>query len=146
MSREIWAFAATIPAGTPQAAPVVVPVATPPRTVESIRWRVPHGPMGLMGWQLSMGGVQVLPTPGTPWVIANGEWDTWQVNDMPNSGAWQVTGYNTGIYPHTVYVEFRLNPIAAPVVLLPLLTPAQLAPVPDLAAAGAPIRVQPWPS
>lgn len=118
MVAEIRTAQATIPAGTPQAAPVTVNVSFPDRIVRAVRWRVPRGPGGLMGWALTSDGVPVIPvTPGT-WIVADGEADDWPLDGYPTAGNWQVTGYNTGVYPHTVYLTFLLDLIS------PEVTPA----------------------
>lgn len=105
---EVRSFVATIPAGTPVSAPVTVDVSFPPRTVVGVHWKVPPGPSGLMGWRLTMsGGNAVVPTGGG-WVIADNESDTWPLTGQPDSGAWEVTGYNTDVYDHSVYVDFLL--------------------------------------
>ncbi|HUZ35229.1 MAG TPA: hypothetical protein VMV17_02770 [Streptosporangiaceae bacterium] len=106
---EIRYFAAVIPAGTPLAVPVLVDIGFPPREVTAITWRVPPGPSGLTGWRLSMGGVQVLPTNLGSWIVTDDERDTWPVTGLPDSGAWQLAGYNTDIYDHTVYLTFMLD-------------------------------------
>jgi hypothetical protein len=68
--------------------------------------------MGSLGWRLSMGKVQVLPDPTTDlWVVADGETGTWSLDDLPDSGAWQVTAYNTGSSSHKVYLEFAVDVI-----------------------------------
>lgn len=132
-AAEIRSFAATIPANTPQSAPVIIPCTFPVRTVLQVNWQVPPGPSGLMGWRLTMsGGNAVMPTGGA-WIVADDRSGEWPVQGMPDSGAWEVSGYNTDIYPHTVYVDFLLSvtgpPAAAPAVQLA--APADLAPVPD---------------
>lgn len=133
-AAEVRSFAVTISAGTPLAAPVTTPVAFPSRTVLAVRWQVPPGPSGLMGWRLTMsGGVPVIPSGGG-WIIADDAADTWQVRDQPDSGAWEVTGYNTGTYPHTVYLDFMLEPVAVPAAA----AVPDLAPAPDLSAVPAP--------
>jgi hypothetical protein len=109
MAAEVREFAAVIPAGTPQGAPVTVDVSFPQRIVRQVTWRVPPGPNGLMGWRLSMGGVQVIPTNRGAWVVASDQAETWPLDGLPDSGAWQVTGYNTGAFPHTVYLAFLLD-------------------------------------
>lgn len=146
MGAEVRHFTATIPAGTPSSAPVTIPISFPPRVVLSIYWRVPNGPMGTMGWQLSMGGVQVLPTQGNgpgqagdTWVIANDENGTWTPEKAPDSGAWAVTGYNTGVNPHTVYLAFELGHPELPEQPPAAITGAELYPVPDLSMAGPPV-------
>lgn len=113
-AAEVRAFAVPIPARTPVSAPVTIDVFFPPRIVTAVRWRVPPGPSGLMGWRLTMsGGVAVVPTGGG-WIIADNESGTWPLTGQPDSGAWEVTGYNTDIYVHTVYLEFLLDLITAP--------------------------------
>lgn len=108
-AAEVRSFTVTIPAGTPQSAPAVIPVSFPPRVVAGVRWKVPSGPAGLMGWQLSMsGGVPVIPTGGG-FIVTDNDADTWYLQDQPDSGAWEVRGYNTDIYPHNVYLSFLLD-------------------------------------
>lgn len=108
--REVRAYTVTVPGGTTQASPQVTQLAMPPRAVRAVTWRVPKGPQGLMGWRLTMSGVQVLPTPGTDlWVIADGEQQTWDISEFPDSGSWQVTAYNTGTYAHALYLVFHVS-------------------------------------
>jgi hypothetical protein len=82
-----------------------------------------------MGWRLSSDGVAVVPVVPGSWVIADGEADDWALDGYLDSGNWQVTGYNTGVYPHTVHLTFLLDPVsqqaAAPVLVAG--QPAQLA-------------------
>lgn len=137
MADEVRRFTATIPAGTPILTPVTVNITFPPRTVRTIDWRVPPGPTGLMGWRLSMGGVQVLPTRSDSWVIEDDQAHTFVVDNYPDSGAWQVIGYNTGVFNHSVYLTFHLDLPVAPPKPRALIAPALLLPVPD---AGALIR------
>lgn len=142
-AEEAWEFAVTIPAGTPAAAPVTVATVFPARQVASIRWRVPRGSVGLMGWRVTMGGQQVIPRAQGSWVVASGQDGVWELGNLPTSGAWDVTGYNTGIYPHTVYVTFLAAVIPRPPPL-PAVTPSVLfMPVPDLSQAGPPVRPRP---
>ena len=116
MATEVRSFAVTIPANTAQAAPVTVDTSFPPMEVQAVRWKVPPGPSGLMGWQLTVGGHQVIPLNLGAWIVADDDGDTWQIESLPDSGAWSVTGYNTDIYDHAVYLDFLLAPLgtAAP--------------------------------
>lgn len=139
MAVEMRHFQVTIPAGTAVAAPVAVACTMPPRTVTRIDWRVPAGPMGVMGWWVGMGGVQIQPVPPSGPVIANGETGTWLIEDAPDGGTWQVIGYNTGANNHSIYLVFWTNPIAprpSPVLILP---PSDLMPAPDLSMSGPPL-------
>jgi len=109
--RDSFTFHVTVPAGTPVAAPVTIDTSFPPRIVREIRWRVPPGAAGLMGFRITSGGVQVLPvTPGT-WIIAAGESGAFPGDGLHDSGKWDVTAYNTGVFPHTIHVTFHCEVI-----------------------------------
>jgi hypothetical protein len=111
MATSIIALQATITAGTAKASPMTVGLAIGSNYVDTIHWRVPPGPRGNLGWFLSMGGVAVLPQIPGEYVIADDESDDWAIAGLPDSGAWQLTGYNTGTYNHTVYLYFHITPI-----------------------------------
>lgn len=111
MAQEIRTFQATITAGTAIATPATVDLSFPDRVVRSIRWKVPPGPRGNLGWRLTSGGVQVQPvTPGT-WVITDDDTDEWVLSRLLTTGAWQLQGYNTDIYDHTVLLWFACDPV-----------------------------------
>ena len=62
-----------------------------------------------MGFRVTMSGGQiVLPVNGT-YIVTDDRADVWPLIDQPDSGAWELTGYNTDIYNHTVYVDFFLQ-------------------------------------
>lgn len=130
MAQEIRTAQATIPAGTPLAAPVTVNIAFPDRIVRSVRWRVPSGPSGLMGWALTSDGAPVIPVVAGTFIVADGESDDWPLDGYPTAGNWQVTGYNTGVYPHTVYLTFLLD------LITPAVTPAAVVAGTPAPAAG----------
>src|ERR1700729_3339055 len=111
MATDVIALSATVPAGTtfPNAAVIQLPVGT--NLVNKIRWRVPPGPRGHLSWFLAMGGVQVLPQVGGGPIIADDEEDDWEIDGLPDSGAWQLIGFNTGTYDHTVYLGFFVTPV-----------------------------------
>jgi hypothetical protein len=103
----VTSFVATVPAGTTHT--VALNVGT--NDVIRIRWRVPPGPRGNLSWYLAMGGVQVLPgTMGTA-IVADDESDVWEIGDLPDSGAWQLIGTNTGSFDHSVYLQFFTEPV-----------------------------------
>lgn len=109
MAVEVRSFAATIPAGTDATAPHRVDLSFPPREVDSITVRVPPGPSGTVGFALQNSDVTVIPIAGEDWIITDDEVITWQLTDQITSGSWQLIGYNTGTYDHTVYVRFALS-------------------------------------
>lgn len=143
MAYDIRHFTATIPAGTPITAPAVIDISFPVRTVRQIDWRVPNGPMGVFGWQIAMGKVKVFPTGGDLYVLANDETGNWPLVDAPDSGAWQVIGYNTGVYPHSVYLAFHCDLTSRPAPAPAPLPLYALAMAPDLSKAGPPVARRP---
>ena len=133
MSDVVRYFTVTIPAGTPVTALHTADISFQPSIVTRIDWQVPPGPSGKMGWFLSMGRVQVAPKPVGSFVIADGQAGYFEGGSWPDSGAWQLTGYNTGTFPHTVYLTFHCDvPQAAVQRPGVLLTAEQLAPGPRL--------------
>jgi hypothetical protein len=111
MATSATNFAALIPAGTSPLNLFSVNLPLGTAIVEKIRWRVPPGPRGLMGWALFMGGVQVVPDDAGFFVIADNEYDDWDISGLPDSGAWACAGYNLGTFDHTVYLSFFTSPV-----------------------------------
>jgi len=111
MATQIYAQAATIPAGTPINAPVTIDVSIPQMRTEVIEWHLPKGAAGLVGWRLTSGGAAVLPANFGSWIVTQAEKGTWTVEGLHDSGKWEITGYNLGAFPHTVYVRFHAAPI-----------------------------------
>lgn len=109
MAQEVREFAVLVPAGTPQAAPVTVNVSFPSRLVRAVSWRVPPGPSGMMGWALTSAGTPVIPIQPRTFIVTDNQAGTWPLEGFLDSGNWQVTAYNTGLYPHTVYLTFLLD-------------------------------------
>lgn len=109
MAQEIREFAVTTPAGTAKATPLVTNISFPERIVTAITYRVPPGPSGLMGWALTSSGAPVIPIQRGIYMVTDNQADTWELEGYLDSGNWQVTSYNTGIYPHTVFLTFQLD-------------------------------------
>lgn len=110
MATSVQAFIATVPAGTPKAAPTTITLDVMPGVIDVIKWRVPPGPRGNLGWVLSMGGVQVIPENSPTYIIADNDTDSVAISGLPDSGAWQLVGYNTGTFDHSVYLDFHVTP------------------------------------
>lgn len=111
MATEIRVFDFTIPAGTTSDAPAFLDVSFPPRVVDAIQVVVPPGPSGLVGWRILVGGVLVIPYLSADWVITAAENITWPLDAYPDSGSWQLQGYNTGAQDHTVYFRFLVTAV-----------------------------------
>ncbi len=118
MAAEVRQFTVTTPAGTPIATPLVTSLAFPTREVQHIRVRVPPGPRGNLGWRIAMAGNQVIPVNTGAWIIGDDETLDWDLEDLPNTGAWQLQSYNLGKLPHSVYITFNLTLVGGPSNLL----------------------------
>lgn len=114
MASEIRSFVATIPAGTLQSSPVVIPIVFPPRTVTQVDWQVPPGPGGRMGWALTIDSQPVIPRNSGAYIVTDDRTQSWALTGYPDQGQWQVTGYNTDVYDHSVYLDFLLELNASP--------------------------------
>jgi hypothetical protein len=112
-ASQIRSYQVTIPAGTAQDAPYTADITFPAYQVNALRWKVPPGPSGLMGWQLQVAGQPVIPRVAGSWIVADNESDTWTLTGYPDQGQWQLAGYNTDIYDHTVYLDFLLDPVVS---------------------------------
>src|SRR5260370_19088968 len=97
-----------------------------------------------MGWRITMGGAQVIPRQLGGWMVHDGQSGRWALDALPDSGAWQVTAYNTGLQPHTVYVTYLTRVIPRPAPARSVLTAEDLAEVPDLSMAGPPVAGRLW--
>ena len=106
----IYSFQALIPAGTDITAPFTVDCSFAEASVITVRWRVPPGPSGFMGWQLTSDGAPVIPVqPGT-YIVADDESAQWDIRGYQDSGRWAVTGYNNDSFDHSVYLDFLTVP------------------------------------
>lgn len=108
---KTYTFQPTIPAGTPLVSPVTLAMQFPIYQVDRIEIKVPHGPNGNMGFYIALSGTQVIPYVPGNWLVLDDDNLSWDFSDLPNSGAWELVGYNTGFYPHTVYVRFFVEPV-----------------------------------
>lgn len=106
---DVFKFAVTVPAGTPQAAPLVTFTQFRPSQVERISWRIPHGHMGVTGFQISMRGVQVIPKAAGQFIVGDGDAGSFDLAGYPDSGDWSVTAYNTGVNPHTFHIIYHIR-------------------------------------
>lgn len=109
MPRQFTTYAVTIPPTTPESAPHTERLVMNPRVVRSIRWRVPPGPRGEMGFAVGNAAQRVVPSTTSGWIITDNDADQWTLTTATTSGTWWLLGYNTGTYPHTVYLTFGLT-------------------------------------
>jgi len=111
MARFVLARTVKIPAGTPIATPASAPITLPQYVIEAIEITIPPGPNGLMGFRLTNAGQQVIPYGSNDWIIGNNQIKEWPLSNQITSGSWGVTGYNTGTYDHSIYLNFLVSPV-----------------------------------
>jgi hypothetical protein len=102
-------FPVTIPAGTPKAAPLVTLTRFEQNTVDRIEWVFPDGCNGQVGIQIGARAIPIIPNDKTQFFIRSGSAQGVDVEGLHNTGDWSVIGYNTGVFPHTVDVTFRVH-------------------------------------
>ena len=110
MAAEVHQFTVTIPAGTTKAAPYVKTTSLPGYVLESIDLEVPPGAGGLMGFYLAVSGQQWIPWETGEWLVWDDRFDSWYLHDQPTPDSWEVVGYNSDVYAHSVVVRFHVNP------------------------------------
>jgi hypothetical protein len=103
----------TIPAGTPQSAPVSQSWPLEDNNLVSISTRIPPGPSGLMGFRIMWAEQQIVPWGNNSWLICDDEELNWPSNTAVTLTGLVVQGYNTGTYPHTVYLRALITTLSA---------------------------------
>lgn len=79
-----------------------------------------------MGWALTIAGNPVIPRQQGAYFVTDNDSDTWPLEGFPDQGQWQLTGYNTDVYDHTVYLDFLLDQISTQLAAPPLISNADL--------------------
>lgn len=119
---ELYQFAVTIPAGNGSAATTTTNMTMPVRIITQIDITLPPGLNGTVGFQIAAANQPFFPRAVGAFYVASGRTITPPIAAALESGAWQLIGYNTGKYPHTIYVDFhcalvgQADQISAPVI------------------------------
>lgn len=111
-SIQVQQFIATIPAGTAIATPVTVQMQLTVFQVDAVHIRVPKGHNGQTGFFIASSGQQIIPfrAGNVPvWINANDETFRWDLAELPQSGDYQLVGYNLGNFDHTFHVRWELS-------------------------------------
>ena len=114
MGEEVLAYTATIPAGTAKATPVTINLPIFNWDIESLDLQVPTGPNGLMGFYLALSGEQWIPHVRGQYLVWNDHFQNWPLTKQPTNKGWQVVGYNTDVYDHSVFLRFHVNSLSPP--------------------------------
>lgn len=109
MSAEYRTHQVTTPVGVTAANPQVTALPMPARIVRFVEVRVPPGPNGNLGFAFGAAGQPIIPYNIGAFIITSDEMLHWDLSNQITSGAWQVFTYNTGNFPHTIYIRFGLD-------------------------------------
>ena len=114
MANRISHYTTTIPASTAKTSPHIVDIPIDFLEVTAIGCIVPKGPALQMGFAIYRSGQIVVPYEDSQWFVWDDHAETFSLTDFPTGGGWQVYGYNTGDYDHSVYTTWYLDtPVAA---------------------------------
>ena len=102
MATQVRQLTATIPANTPMTALVTIPISLDYVDIESIDLEVPPGPSGLMGFYIARSGQQWIPFESGEFLVWDDRFDSWYLSEQPTGSGWQIVGYNTDVYDHSV--------------------------------------------
>lgn len=106
-------FSFTFQPGSTPTAPVSVSPNIGDIWCYSIEVEVPIGPGGAMGFALTYANTQILPfSQAASYLVVDGYQKSFDVRTELGKSL-QLVGYNTGYWPHTVYLRFAGIPIAA---------------------------------
>lgn len=109
MAQDFQTFDITVPAGTAKATPQTTSIELGVRNVVKVLVVVPPGPRGEVGFYLGTSNVQVIPKNVGAWIVTDDHKLDLDIEDMWESGSWQLVAYNTGHYDHTLHVTFESN-------------------------------------
>ena len=109
MADRLEWFDVTIPAGTPIATPVTIPMVFNDGEVIEIDVKVLDGPCGSVGFHINAGGSQYVPRTAGSFIRPNDDYFTWRIANAINSGSWGLTGYNLDNWDHNLQVGFQVN-------------------------------------
>lgn len=113
MAQDIRNFTVVVAPGSTPAAPQISPLIVPTRQVDRIDIRVPPGPLGQVGFAIGAAGFHVIPSAQDQWLVANNERLSYPTEGYLTSGQWQLIAYNTGVFPHTLYVTLLMSLVTA---------------------------------
>jgi hypothetical protein len=101
----------TFQPGTTPTAPASTPVTLGDSILLRVDVKVPPGPGGCMGFQVQYANNVILPWGSlAQYLILDGDDIGFDVN-TEIGGTMQIVGYNTGFWPHSIYLRFEYIPI-----------------------------------
>lgn len=112
MPQGLYTWQVTVPPATLPAAPQTTSLPIPSQQITSLVVRVPPGPRGCVGFQVTYARSQAFPYTVGTWVIVDNDAVEFDPPGNLTSGDWGIVAYNTGVFPHTLYVEMSTATVA----------------------------------
>lgn len=110
VANRYYPYDVTLAPGSTPGAPVSTRAVFEDVILKRIDVRIPPGPRGAVGFYITLAGTPIVPWGLPPtYLIADDEPLGFDVNAEAN-GEIVVVGYNTGVYPHTLYFRFQGTP------------------------------------
>lgn len=109
MADEVRTYTILIPANTPANAMLTTDTSFPVRIVEGVEIVFPRGLNGSVGVQILNSNMQAIPANNGGFIIGSDEPIKWPLENQITSGSWQVRAFNTGRYPHTIFIRYLLK-------------------------------------
>lgn len=109
MADQIRHRSVTVPASTSIAAKFSGDISFPNGEVERVDIYIPAGHAGLTGFQLAHAHQPIIPFDIGEFIVGEDERLIYPLEDYPDSGSWQLFGFNLDVFPHTFYVTFLLK-------------------------------------
>lgn len=137
MSSYFYVTDFTVPAGTAIASPAVQVVTLDDKILDSIRFVIPDGHVGLTGVAVKSQGVNIAPYLQGTWLIANNEVVDFPYDALIAENQLQLWGYNLDVFPHTFHMRWVMSDIEPAGLPVDIASPQQSPPGPELTAAVA---------
>jgi hypothetical protein len=111
---RIYYTVLTIPANTPQSAPVSIAWPLEDNQLKEITVQVPDGHCGLTGFRIMQAQQQIVPFANSSFIVSNDRTFLFPFDDEITSTGLVGNGYNTDIFPHSFYLTCTVTNLPLP--------------------------------
>jgi hypothetical protein len=113
---QLWPLTVTVPAGTAEDNPLIVPWPLVDANLDFIDIIIPDGHSGQTGIAVYWSGTQILPWGTDTWIVANDEKVHTPINSYITVSGLSVYAYNVGQFEHSFYLRAHITYTTTPVV------------------------------
>jgi hypothetical protein len=105
MAQDIFAFNCLFQPGGSAANLTTFNLRIPDRVVTQVEFVIADGNRGAVSFSLGMNGQPIIPSNSGGFLTGNDETIKWDLAGYPDSGAWQLYGFNSGTFAHSIGVR-----------------------------------------